>query len=81
MKKEIFKKVEDSIEKLKKLENRREFNIWFTRNCVFGIKNIEYYHEALKSIGIDINDFPLEMSFTLYSFHETLKKLKDGDLL
>lgn len=81
MKKEIFKKVEDSIEKLKKLENRREFNIWFTRNFVIGIKNIEYYHEALKSIGIDINDFPLEMSFTLDSFHKTLKKLKDEDLL
>lgn len=81
MKKEIFKKVEDSIEKLKKLENRRELNLWFTRNCVIGIKNTEYYHEALKSIGIDINDFPLEMSFTLDSFYKTLKKLNDEDLL
>ena len=36
--------------------------------------------KALKSIGLHINDFPLEMSFTLDSFNKTLKKLKDEDL-
>lgn len=81
MKKEIFKKVKDSIEKLKKLENRREYDIWFNHNFEISFKNIEYYHEALKANGIDINDFPIEMSFTLHSFQNTLKKLMDDDLL
>jgi hypothetical protein len=81
MKKEIFKKVKDSIEKLKKLENRTEFSIWFNTNCEISFENSEYYYEALKINGIDINDFPEEMSFTLDSFLETLKKITDEDLL
>ncbi|RTY65539.1 hypothetical protein [Flavobacterium sp. LB2P53] len=81
MKKEIFKKVEDSIENLKKLENRTEFNIWYFNNFGLNIKNMDNYHEALKSVGIDINDFPIVMSFTLKGFNNTLKKLKDESII
>jgi hypothetical protein len=58
-----------------------EFDIWFNTNYEISFKNIDYYHEALKINGIDIDDLPNEMSFTLHSFHETLKKLTDEDLL
>jgi hypothetical protein len=37
MKKEIYKKVEDSIENQKTFRNRREFNIWYLTN--FGIQS------------------------------------------
>lgn len=81
MKKEIFKKVADSTENLKKLKNRTEFNIWYFNNFGLNTKNVVYYYEALKSIGIDINDFPSIMSFKVQGFYDTINKLKDEGLI
>lgn len=82
IKQEINKKVQEAEVNLKKMESRREFDIWLIAN--HGVPSFSeglYFKEALHQIGIDLDSFEIVTSFSLHDFMGTMNRMNNEGLI